>query len=407
MNIKIYRDPNSDAGGAASAATSSEAASASTSAGGAVAPNASPEANPMMNFAAGLAKSLAKTPSASLPASDGKKTDAAATATEGDAGGDDDSKDPGTTADADPEAGEAEEQEGAESETEWSKEELKTLEAMKATLPFTPESRTVLKSLRDTRAQLDRVSASNTNAISRSQELEAALHAGDAKALQALGFDLKLDQRTPDKMIEELEGEFNVLADAMKPVLGELAKLEDGGKALGMVKSAVQKVLNRYNDKAAVITREQERQSLKDEVLREAGVKKDAPNSYKVLSDKAKSHLQALVQEDPKANENFKLLEKYTSHGGPLHALGITLARAYGTNMETARMANKLAAGLELIEGKRNVKAILTEDRRKQDKDRMKRAPTSKVGGDSGAPASSGSGIHSRLASAMAAMARR
>jgi hypothetical protein len=401
MLIRIYRDPNSDAGGAASAATSTGAVPASTPAGGGQAP-ASPGAR-IQSFAEGLAKSLQKAPTPSLPADGGKQTDKAATLPEGEGGDKDKSKEPGTTAESEIEADPDEEQEGAEPEKEWSKEELKTLEAMKAKLPFTPESRTVLKSLRDTRAQLDRVSASNTNAISRAQSLEAALYAGDAKALQEMGFDLKLDQRKPDDMIKELEADFNAIKETMEPVIRDLAA-QDPDVAKKVTK-ALQKVLGRYNDRAATITREQEWQERESKILAKAGVKSEDPNNYKKLSEKAQSNLSALSQEDPEAAKYFKFIESETKPGGGLHALGLNLARAYGTSLEAARTMNKMAKGLYF---EQNMKAILADKRKAWEKDREKRSQTARPGGASAAPPATQNGIHSRLAAGMSAyMGRR
>lgn len=399
---RIFRDPNSDAGGAASAASSQGAAPASTPAGGGQAP-ASPGAR-MQSFAEGLAKSLsAKAPNPSLPAGDGKQTNAAATAIEGEDGDKDKSKDPGTTAEPEIEADPGEEQEGAEPKEEWSKEELKTLEAMKANLPFSAESRTVLKSLRDTRAQLDRVSASNTNAISRTQSLEAALYAGDAKALQEMGFDLKLDQRTPDKMIEEIEADFTLVKGSLEPLYLELK--QSNPDTASKLKAAFDKIARTYNDRAAAIETEKEWQQRESKILEKAGVKREDPNNYKKLSEKAQSNLAALAQEDPESAKYFKFIEDETKPGGGLHALGINLARGYGSSMEAARTMNRMAKGLFF---EKNMKSIIADKRKAWEKDHEKRITTRRVGGDSSAPAGSQNGTHSKLAAGMSAyMGRR
>jgi hypothetical protein len=357
----------------------------------------------MQSFAEGLAKSLQKTSNPSLPAGDGKKTEAAATATEGEDGGKKEPEDQGTTAESEIEADPDAEQEGAEPEQEWSKEELKTLEAMKAKLPFSAESRTVLKSLRDTRAQLDRVSASNTNVISRNAALEAALHAGDAKALEGMGFDLKMDKRTPDMMIEEIESDFNHVKGALEPLYKKL--LNDSPETARDLKAAFDKIAGKYETRAATIAQEQEWQKRESKILEKAGVKSDAPNNYAKLSEKAQSNLAALAQEDPESAKYFKFIESETKPGGGLHALGLNLARAYGTSLEAARTMNKMAKGLFF---EQNMKSILADKRRAWEKDHTKRSQTQKVSGDSAAPPATQNGIHSKLAAGMSAyMGRR
>lgn len=398
MNIRLYRDPMSDAGGSAPAngGSSAPASPAASSAPAAAAGGQSP----FESFRAGLAKALAKDSQTSQPPN-GKDTAPPASGTEGeDADRISDSEDTGTTAKPEGDTTPGEEQEGAEKDG-WTEEEQAELKAHALEkLQHSAEGRALLKSYREARAEKDRLAGSNSNLATWKNQVESALYTGDTKALEAMGFDLQIDRRTPDKIIGEIEEQFNGVKNAFAPLIEQL-KAESPEIATAVTRAA-QKVLNGLNDKAAVITREQEKQAWQQEVLQKAGVKPDTKNAYQKLSEAAERNLTALAQQDPKAGEYYKLLEKETAAGGALHAMGLSLARGYGLSKQTADMMHQLGKGLFFAQ---NQKTILEGERRKWERDREKRAVTSSPGGDHPIPPSSQkpSGA-SRLAAGMRQM---
>ncbi len=398
MKIRIYRHPDSTAGGSAPAnggspAPASPAASPAPAA-------ASGGQSPFESFRQGLAKSLAKGSQTSQPPGDGNDTQPAATGGEGeDANRIPNSEEPGTTAKPEGETTPGEEQEGADKDG-WTEEEQAELKAHGLEkFQSSAEAKQLLKSFREARAEKDRVAGSNSNLVTRMSQMEAALHAGDAKALQALGYDLKLDTRTPDQIIGEIEADFNGIKGTFEPLIKQLAA--ESPEVAQLVLKATKKLLNGLEAKAAVIEREKEKASWQQEVLEKAGVKPETKNAYKTLADSAEKHLTALTQQDPDAGKYYKLLEKETAPGGALHAMGITLARGYGLSPQTAKMMHEIGKGLFF---QQNMKSILEGERRKWDKDREKRAITGNPGGEHPAPPSGTSDRTSRLRAGMRAM---
>jgi hypothetical protein len=401
MKPIIYRDPNSTAGGSAAPVNGGSPAPAPSAASPAPAAATEGAKSPFESFREGLAKSLAKGSQSSQPPGDGKETPPTAIGGEGeDANQDPNSEEPGTTAEPDGETTTGEEQEGAEKDG-WTEEEQAELKAHALDkLQHSAEGRALLKSFREARAEKDRVAGSNSNLTTRLGQMEAALHAGDAKALQALGYDLKLDQRTPDQIVGEIEEQFNGIKDAFAPLIEEL-KAENPEIARAVTRAA-QKVLKGLNDKASIIEREKEKSAWQQEVLEKAGVKPDTKNAYKKLADSAEKHLTALTQQDPDAGKYYKLLEKETAPGGALHAMGITLARGYGLSPQTAKMMHEIGKGLFFHQ---NMKPILEGERRKWAKDRERSAITGNPGGaHPNPPAGGGPDRTSHLRNGMRAM---
>lgn len=397
----IYRDPNSTAGGGAPAAPANGGSPAPASPSGAgSAPAARSGEAIFSSFQTGLAKALSqKDPASSQPPSDGKGTPPAATGDEGeDKGLSAGSDEPVTTATLEDETAPGGEQEGDDSKG-WNSEEQAELKAHGLDkLQFGAEGRTLLKSFREARAEKDRLATSNANVITRNSQLEAALHAGDAKALQDMGFDLKLDQRTPDKMIEEIEVQFNGIKETFEPLIKQLAA--ENPEVAGLIRAAAQKLLKGYNDKAAIIAQEQKWQERESKLLEKVGFKPETKDHLSKLKGQAETHLTALTQLDPDAPKYFKELEAATKAGGPLHALGITLAKGYGLSKETAKIMNEIGKGLYF---QRNMKTIVEGERKKWEKDRDKRAMTHGGGGNHPNPAPGTPSRAQGLSSAMRA----
>lgn len=397
----VYRDPNATSGGGAPAAPANggSAAPASPSSFGNSAPAARSGEAIFQSFQEGLSKAISKKdPASSQPPSDGKGTPPDT----GDEGEDKDqnaeSDESVTTATSEDETASGGEQEG-DNNKGWNSEEQAELKAHGLEkFPFGVEGRALLKSFREARAEKDRLATSNANVITRNSQLEAALHAGDAKALQDLGFDLKLDQRTPDKMIEEIEVQFNGIKETFEPLIKQLAA--ENPDVAGLVRAAAQKVLKGYNDKAAIIAQEKQWQERENKLLEKVGFKPESKDHYTKIKGQAESNLTALTQQDPDAPKYFKELEAATRAGGALHALGISLAKGYGLSKETAKMMHEIGKGLYF---QRNMKTIVEGERKKWEKDRDKRAMTHGGGGNHPNPAPGTPSRAQGLSSAMRA----
>lgn len=403
---KIYRDPNANTGGGSAPATGASAAPASpasTPAPAAPSGGSGEAKSPFESFRSGLAKALSKDPQSSQPPSDGNGTDSPASEDEGEdkdqvAG----TEEPVTTAEPGDETPD-EEQKGDEPKG-WTEDELKDLKARGLdTLPHTPETQKLEKSFREARAEMSRLASSNSNMVTRVSELESALHSGDVKALQAMGYDLKVDQRTPDMMIQEIETQFNEVKGAIEPLYLQMVK--DNPEIAQQLKKSFDKIASKYNDRAAIIAKEQEKQAWQQETLEKAGVKPSTKNSYQKLSDQAEKNLTAIVQQDPEAGKYFQLLKDLTAKDGPLGALGVNIAKLYGTSPETAKMANQIGKGLFF---ERNMKTIVAGERKKWEKDHAKRAMTHGGNGQQPTPsAGAPGGVATRLGQGMRAMMGR
>jgi hypothetical protein len=405
---QIYRDPNVTGGGGNASATGGSPAPASPASSPVTAATSgnSGEAkkSSFESFRSGLAKVLAKDPETSQPPSDGKETKSAATGIEGEEKDHlEGTEEPVTTAKPEDETATDEELEGDDLKG-WTEDELKDLKARGLdSIPFTPETRKLEKSFRDARAEMSRLAASNTNMVTRVTDLEAALHSGDVKALQSMGYDLKVDQRTPDMMIQEIETQFNDVKSAIEPLYKEL--INDNPEIAQALKRSFDKIASKYNDRAAIIAKEQERQALKEEILQETGVKPATKNAYQKISDQAEKNLTALTQQDPEAGKYFQIVKDLTEKDAPLGALGVNLAKLYGTSKQTAELANKIGKGLYF---EREMKNIITGERKKWERDREKRSMTHGGGGLQPSHAESAqSGASTRLGQGMRSMMGR
>ena len=409
MFIKqIYRDPNSISGGGNASATGGSPAPASPASSPVTAATSgnSGEAkkSSFESFRSGLAKVLAKDPETSQPPSDGKETKPAATGIEGEEKDQlEGTEEPVTTAKPEDETATDEELEGDDSKG-WTEDELNDLKARGLDkIPFTPETRKLEKSFRDARAEMSRLAASNTNMVTRVTDLEAALHSGDVKALQGMGFDLKVDQRTPDMMIQEIETQFNDVKGAIEPLYKEL--INENPEIAQALKRSFDKIASKYNERAAIIAKEQEKQAWQQETLEKAGIKPSTKNAYQKISEQAEMNLTALTQQDPEAGKYYQIVKGLTERDAPLGALGVNLAKLYGTSKQTAELANKIGKGLYF---EREMKTIITNERKKWERDREKRAMTH--GGAGLQPSHSESvqaGASTRLAQGMRTMMGR
>lgn len=405
FKVKINRNQDSNSGGGnapASGGQSSPAPSSSSPATAATSGDTGGAKSVFESFQNSLAKALTKGPDSSQPPSNGKNTDSAATEDEGEGLGQlDTTKEPVTTAESEGETLSDDEQEG-DNKKGWTEDELKDLKARGLDkIPFTEETRKLENSFREARAEMSRLASSNANMVTRNADLEAALHSGDVKALQNMGFDLKVDQRTPDVMIQEIETQFNEVKGAIEPLYKEL--ISENPEIAHALKRSFDKIAGKYNERAAIIMKEQERQALKAEIYEETGHKPSTKNSYQKISDQAEKNLTALTQKDPEAGKYYNEIKDLTSNGGPLAALGINLATIYGKSPATAELANRLGKGLHF---EKEMKNILATERKKWEKDYVKKSMTH--GGNGGQPnhANSGSGNNSinRLRQGMQSM---
>lgn len=402
MNFRIFY--NQDMGGGGSPASSGSqgggsAAPASPSAGSS-APSAA------QNFASQLRQVVSQPSQESQPASDGKKTGADATAPEGDTETLP-TDDQGTTDDGD---GDSTPPEGKGPEDGWSPEELKALKAHGLdTMSFSPEAKKLYESNRELRAQFDKVSASNANAIQESEGFRQAVYAaanGDPKVLQDMyGIDLKLNQRTPDTILQDMQKQ----ADGYRSLLqAQIDQAEQAGDVAGAqaILRAGNAILGQIDAEAKVILDEKKWQEREAGILQKAGKVPDKQNAFATLKGKAETHLTALTQEDPDAPKWFKEIEDSTKPGGALRALGIDLPRAYGTNLHTAREMNKIGKALATL---KNMPQILNDNRKKWEAEYERKKSFGGTNGKTGGSRGSASGDNqtiARLQSTFSTMAR-
>lgn len=276
-----------------------------------------------------------------------------------------------------------------EDKTAWTKEDVEALKAKKwDKLPFSKEAAALLKSQQELQSEYSRVSGSNSNAIARNTQLEAALHSGDVKTLTEMGFDLQFDKRTTEDMTKELEVQFNEVKTPMESAIAELRKA-GMNEAADYVKQVVQGILNGYNQKAGLIESEKAKKAEKASWAQEFGLTPKTAKGYENLSKNAETNLTALTQKDPDAPKYYAYVKDATKPGGPLHALGVNLARAYGTSPESAAFINDVAKGLYLTKEMPN---ILKTERTRWEKEVVNKGTTHRPGGQAPIPANGGKG---------------
>lgn len=378
MNIKLFRNQNSDGGGGATGAIAAPTATASSPQGGAVAAPSTPAQGGSQNqsgartetayerFQSQLRQVATKeTAKASQPTGDGN-TGETANPTEGDDSGS--NTDDQSTTDIQGDDSNAEDGKGALNT--WSEEEQATLKAHGLDgMTFDEKARKLLSSNRELRSQFDRVSASNTNAIEAAENIRRAAYEaanGDAKALQdALGIDLKLNTRGPDDILKELQSHHNDEKVIFQEAISELENA--GHKDLAEVLLNVgNRVLSRWNTKADIINTEKQWGEREKNILAKVGKAPEKSDAYKGMSEKAQNNLAAIATQDPESAKYFKEIEEATKPGGALAAMGINLARAYGTNLATAKYFNEVGKGLYLS---KNQAQILNDAKKKWETD--------------------------------------
>lgn len=371
----FYLDPGSEGGGGSEAAPAAGGEGGSSE-GGAVHETALPAnaagaktgAETFASFREGLQKH-----STPQPPAEGQEEDAE-NAELGEGGEKEEKKDEVLTTDKD-----GKPLVKGENKTAWSEEDKAALKAHKwDKLPFSPEAAALLKTKQELQAEFSRVSGSNSNAIARNTQLEAALHSGDVKTLQEMGFDLQFDKRTTEDMTKELEVQFNEVKQPMEAAIAELRKA-GMNEAADYVKQIVQGILNGYNQKASLIESEKAKKDEKANWAKEFGLTPKTAKGYENLSKNAEANLTSLTQKDPDAPKYYAEIKEATKPGGPLHALGVNLARAYGTSPESAAFINDVAKGLFLS---RNMPDILKTERARWAKDELAKAGNRKPGGN-------------------------
>lgn len=371
----LYNQDGSGGGNAApspapaSTPAAAPAASAAGSGGG--------QHDAVQSFASQL-QALARPKAAepAQPASDGNKTGGQAGPTEGANGGNDGGQ--GTTANGEG----LTPPEGKGAANGWSPDDLTYLTAQGlGNLAYNEETGKLVKSARELRSKFDEVSGSNANAITQSEEMTRAVHAlaaGDVDTFQKVfGVDLQLDRRTPEKRLEEITQSGTKIQQTLQGLLdAALAKGDNQGA--GAIEQAWNAIRADLDGQAAVIQREKDKQSLKTELLKEVGKVPDKDSAYKALSQKANTHLATLTQEDKEAPKWFALLEKETKPGGALAALGLNLARLYGTSIQTARFANAVGKALAI---QSQMPQILAAEYKRAENDFARKAAQGGLGG--------------------------
>ena len=244
---------------------------------------------------------------------------------------------------AEPEGAEpkGEEEQGVESR--WSEDDLKMLEAKGwGDLEFNDKTASIVKSLRDTEAQYQRVSQSNSNALNRNAIVENALRTKDFDSLKKLGFDVDIDRRTPDDQRKEIEANWEVITKTLNPALEKL-NLDD--EQYNVLQGALSGLSNHYNMQVQKINNAKSESELEQRILAKAGINTQSTNGYESLAKQAEANLVDIAKDDSSAFDNYQVVADATKEGGPLWGLNIDLAKAY-SNPESAKFFNEVGSAM-------------------------------------------------------------
>ncbi len=361
MKIRILYNQDMGNGGGTPAPSSPAPAAAAPAAQG------SGSSNPQESFASALrdiAGAETKSTQQSQPASDGNQAAPESKGAEGDLEGRI-TDDQGTTAD-----GEVTDPEGKGAENKWSEDDQTFLKAQGLdSLPWSSEVQKIVKSGRELRSQYDRVSQSNSNAISQAEVMRQAVYKaanGDPEALQkAFGVDLQLDRRTPESRMKEIHSDAQEFKSTLEGVLAQLEQEGNQAAAQGVVQ-AWNAIASKLDGRANVIKTEEDWQKREADWLRKAGKNPDPKDAFSTMKGNAEKHLAMLTQEDKDASLWFKAIEDETKPGGALAALNIDLPRAYGTSPQVARFMNQIGKSLATL---KNMPQILAAERKRAEAD--------------------------------------
>lgn len=264
---------------------------------------------------------------------------------------------------------------------DWAEEEAKFLtgKGLKdlKNLPKNEDTQRLLKMYRDAESGINQFSQSNANATTRLANIDSLLHAGDLQSLKDMGYDIPVETRTPDKMIQEVEHEYSSFAKQWESLLVDIdSRLgqEVPPALVEVLKSAAQRFKGHYQTKVDVFNKEMEMSQMEERVAKKYGLAKgdeSKENRYKQLTDKATAHYTDLVQKavavgDLKGKEYLDYITKATEIGGPLNAVGVSLAKGFGSNPHTAEFLFKVGKGLHTLE---NMPSIISDERKKWEKE--------------------------------------
>lgn len=299
---------------------------------------------------------------------------------------------------------------------DWAEEEArflmgKGLKDLK-NLPKNEDSQRLLKMYRDAESGINQFSQSNANATTRLSTIDSLLHAGDLQSLKDMGYDIPVETRTPEKMIQEIDHEFNSFSSEWNEFLAAIDNRlgQDVPPALvEVLTTAANRFKNRFQTKADVYNKELEMAQVEERVAKKYGLSKGEEGKstkYQQLTDKATAHYTDLVQKavavgDLEGSKYLDYITKATNIGGPLNAVGVTLAKGFGSNPHTAEFLFKVGKGLHTLE---NMPSIISSERKKWEKEEaLKRQSNGGVHGisPSSNPSNNGAAKTSALSAAM------
>lgn len=284
---------------------------------------------------------------------------------------------PGLGPDTNEEGSKGSEEEGGtppEETPAWDEDDKKLLaEKGLDKLAHSEEAKKLLKIYRDAEKGIHQFSQSNSNAIERLKTIDGALLNGDIKALKEMGYDIQVETRTPDKMIEEVHQDYNNLSKIWSDMLEQLG--EQPPQVVEALKNAAYRLSAPYQAKADSYAKEQEALELESRIAKKLGVEPAkggrGAQIYENLSKKAEANVTSLVQKelaagDVNAENYWKEVKAATDFGGPLHALGINLPKAFGTNENTAQFFHEVGKALYI---KKDLPNILASARKQWEKE--------------------------------------
>lgn len=254
--------------------------------------------------------------------------------------------------------GEGNSPKGKDAVTDWSEEEKKTIEANFKDLPFNEHTKKVFDSYRNATSQLEKLNQSNSNLTTQTAHVNSLLMSGDVEGLQkyakeSLGAELEIPKNDPETRINQYTEHWKTVSESLQPILDEVAALDPNDP--NSLNIAYQKFFQgangikaRLDGQIAGIKSESQMQSLVNKQLQAAGVRPRS-GTYNDLSAKAKANLTQIATEDKEALKNYEALKDYFDpKGGELAGLGVSVARAYGSNEETAKFFNAIGKALRI-----------------------------------------------------------
>lgn len=359
---KIYRDPMAEAGGAAPAAAPEAPAQNSV-----VTPKSyggsstfqdwqDPHDDPKFQAQA----------QPQPPAISGNILPATATGDQGgqpaqpQAGGDSPAPDTSTTA---PQPGQA----AGEVKGAWSPEGQKYLESLQAKdpvfkdLPYHPAVEKLAMNTRELESKFTQGQQYLGTVNQTIEDFKSVLQSGDpaeiAKMVEHFGGEVQFDVRKSEDVIKEIQTGYHSLVEVFRGMAEHFP-----AEAVPAINQALEAYAAQLNGKVDGIKSQQaNREMVRKEIERVTGVQqKQFGNPYERYKEPAKANVTTLEREfnDPHFWDYYNEIKDAFAPGGMLHAQQVTIGKAFGASVDSARYYLELGKGKWLA---KNMPSVLSQ----------------------------------------------